>query len=446
MTTPPRFPPIAALMAAGLALSAAAATPPSGSPLSLPDAIANARQASPTGAAARARVEASEEQAHAASLFWAPDLAIDSVWDRTEVPARAFAQKLNRGEFTASDFALDNLNSPGFDANLETTFGLRLPLDLFGVGRSGKAAAEAAARAEGARADASEADVDLETVRAYFGVREADRTAAAAEASLRAAGELERAVTAQKESGSALEADVLRVRTRRRQREVDAARTRAQTELARSRLRVQLGWPAGTPVSLSSEPDAEPPRVPLDEWLERAAAGNPDLAAATAAAEVPAAFERRERAAGRPALQLFGGWQDDRNTLSHGQGGATVELRLHWALWDPARSARNAAAADAARAAREGRRVAADSVRLDVEARWRDLEVARLEAVAAADGRREAAEVYRVSHERWEAGRAALVDLLDAESAAAAADAAEARASIRVALAQAVLERAAGKK
>ncbi|HET9793578.1 MAG TPA: TolC family protein [Thermoanaerobaculia bacterium] len=436
---------LAALASAGLAMPAAG-EPPAGSPLSLSDAIAIARQASPAAAAAHARARSSEDQSRAASLFWAPDLAIDSVWDRTEVPARAFAQKLNRGEFTADDFALDHLNSPGFDANLETTFGLRLPLDLFGAGRSGKAAAQAAARADASRADAVDADVDLETIRAYFGVREADRTATAAAASLDAARELERSVTARKESGSALEADVLRVRTRRRQREVETARARTQVELARSRLRVHLGWGGDAPVVLSSEPDAEPPHVPLEEWLARAAAGNPDLAAATAAAAVPAAMERRERAAGRPALQLFGGWQDDRNSLSHGQGSATVELRFHWAVWDPARSARNAAAADAARAARESRRGAADAVRLDVEARWRDLDVARLEAQAAADGRREAAEVYRVSRERWEAGRAALVDLLDAESAAAAAEADEARASIRVALAQAVLERAAGKK
>ena len=438
----------AALGAAGLAAAiagpAAAGVAP-GSPLTLAGAIATAREASPGAAAARARTRASEEQARAASLFWAPDLAIDSAWTRTDVPARAFAQKLNRGEFTAADFSLDRLNDPGFDAHLETTFGLRLPVDLFGAGRAGKAAAEAAAKAEAARARAAEGDVDLETIRAYFGVDEADRAARAAAASLAAARELERSVAARKEAGASLEADVLRVRTRRREREVELARAEAQGELARSRLRLLLGWPPDAAVSVVSPP-AEPPAIPLETWLAEAAGESPELAAATAAAEVPAAIERRERASGRPALQLWGGWQDDRNAWSHGQGSATVELRLHWSLWDPARGARNAAAADVARAARESRRGAADAVRLEVEARWRDLAIARLETDAAREGRQEAAEVYRVSRERWEAGRAPLVDLLEAESAAAAADAAEARASTRVAVAGAVLERAAGKR
>src|SRR5512141_1470029 len=107
MTTSARIPPAAAAaLAAALGISAGAA----GAPLSLPDAIAAARAASPQVAAARARARSAEEQARAASFFWAPDLSLDSVWDRTEVPARAFAQKLDRGEFTGEDFALERLN------------------------------------------------------------------------------------------------------------------------------------------------------------------------------------------------------------------------------------------------------------------------------------------------------------------------------------------------
>ena len=440
MTSSARIPfAAAAALAAAIGISA-------GAPLSLPDAIAAARAASPQVAAARARARSAEEQARAASLFWAPDLSLDSVWDRTEVPARAFAQKLDRGEFTGEDFALERLNNPGFDANLETSVGLRLPVDVFGAGRSGKRAAEASARAEDARARAAEADAEVETVRSYFGIVEADRGLAAAEKSLDAARELERSVTMRRDAGSALEADVLRVRTRRRQREVDAARARSQSELARSRLRVLLGWPPAAPVEISPAPDAGSSGLPLEQWLARADAASPELAAAGAVSDVSAALAQRERASARPALQLFGGWQDDRNRWENGRGSATVELRLHWALWDPARRAKNAAAADAARAAREGRRGAADAVRLEVEARWRDLQVARLEAAAALDGRREAEEVYRVARERWEAGKAALVDILDAESAAAAAESAQARGAARVAVAEAALKRAAGER
>jgi outer membrane protein TolC len=123
-----------------------------------------------------------------------------------------------------------------------------------------------------------------------------------------------------------------------------------------------------------------------------------------------------------------------------------VEVRLHWALWDPARASRRAAAAAAALEAGAVQRSAADAVRLEVEARWRDLALARLEAEAAFEGRREAEEVYRVGRERWGAGKDSLADLLEAESADAAAEAAEARSAARIAVAVAALKRAAGER
>jgi outer membrane protein TolC len=161
---------------------------------------------------------------------------------------------------------------------------------------------------------------------------------------------------------------------------------------------------------------------------------------------MPAEIERRERASAWPALQAFGGYQDDRQASSGGKGSATVEVRLHWDLWDPARASRRAAAAAAARQAGESQRSTADAVRLDVEARWRDLALARLEAETAFEGRREAEEVYRVGRERWEAGKDALADLLEAESAVATAEAAEARSTAKIAVAVAALKRAVGER
>lgn len=434
---------VPALVLAALAFAGAAIAE---KPLSLADAIAIARKASPDVGAARSRAEAAQAQARAASLFWVPGLSLDSVWDRTELPARAFAQKLNRGAFAAGDFAIGRLNDPGFDANLETTAGLRIPLDLFGTGRAGARAASAGARVELARAEAAEDDAALDVTRIYFGILASDRTAAAAEKSLAAARELEQTVTRRREAGAVLEADVLRVRTRRRQREVELARARSDAALARSRLRVFLGWSADRPLDLSPDPATGPPRGSLPEWTERALAHSPEIAAASAAAKAPAEMERRERASAWPVMNFVGGYQDDRNSFSGGKGSATVELRLHWDVWDPARLPRRAAAAAAVRQGDESRRSAADAVRLEVEARWRDLGVAQLEADAALDGRREAEEVYRVARERWEAGKAALVDLLDAESAAAAAEAAQARGAARVAVAEAALKRAAGER
>ena len=429
------------------AASAPATAQAATSPLSLADAIRMARDASPEVAAARANAEAAAAQARSASLFWVPGLSLDSVWDRTNLPARAFAQKLNRGDFTASDFAVDRLNDPGYDSNLETAAGLRIPLDLFGTGRAGARAAQAGALAQSARARAAEDDTALETTRVYYGIIASDRAVAAAEKSLGAARELEQTISRRRDSGAALEADVLRVRTRRRLREVDLARSRSDAALARSRLRILLAWSVDRPIELSPEPqETSLPETSLAAWTERALVQSPEIAASAAAARMPAEMERRERASSWPALQAFGGYQDDRQASSGGKGSATVEVRLHWDLWDPARTSRRAAAAAAARQAGESQRSAADAVRLDVEARWRDLALARLEAESALEGRREAEEVYRVGRERWGAGKDSLADLLEAESAVAAAEAAEARSTANVAVAVAALKRAAGER
>jgi len=416
-------------------------------PLSLTDAIEIAREASPEVGAARANAEAAVARARAASLFWVPVLSLESVWDRTNLPARAFAQKLNRGDFTASDFAIGRLNDPGYDSNLENAAGLRIPLDLFGSGRAGARAAEAGALAQSARARAAEDDTALEITKIYYGIIAADRAVAASEKSLAAARELEQKISLRRESGAELEAGVLRVRTRRRQREVDIARARSDAALGRSRLRILLRWNADRPIELSADPkDASPTEESLAAWTERALAHSPEIAASAAAARAPAEMERRERSSTWPALQAFAGYQDDRQTSSGGKGSATVEVRLHWDLWDPARTSRRAAVAAAARQASESQRSAADAVRLDVEALWRDLGIARLEAAAAFEGRREAEEVYRVGRERWEAGKDSLADLLEAESADAAAEAAEARSTARIAVAVAALKRAAGER
>jgi len=415
-----------------------------GAGLSLAAAVATARDTSPALSAARHRAAAAAEQARAASRLWIPALTLDSSWDRTDVPARAFAQKLNRGAFTSNDFALGRLNDPGFDANLETTVGLGLAVDVFGSRRAQARSEAARARAQVARARAVEADVALETTRVYLALLSTARAVAAAEKSLRAAFAMEETVSAQRDAGSALDADVLRVRSRRRQREVGLARERSEEALETSRLRLLLGWTPDRAISLSSPAGPEIPALSLEQWTSRALAASPELEAADAAAEGPREDSRRERRASWPAIDAGAAYQDDRSSLSNGRGAATFQVRLHWDVWDAGRRPRLAASNAAADAAAADRRAVEDAVRLAVESSWRDLEVARMEAEAASAGRREADEVYRVVGQRWQAGKAALVDVLDAESAQSSAAADEARIAARVGIAAATLQRAAG--
>jgi outer membrane protein len=413
-------------------------------PLSLSAAITIAQRNNPGLAAARADALAASETARAASRFWFPIVSLDADWDRTDVAARVFAQKLDRGELTQEDLAIAKLNGPTSDPNLETAVGLGIPLDVFGAMRAGARAARAGAEAEGDRAEGARQDLGVSVTQTFYQVFAADRALEAAEKSLEAARSLEEELASRAAAGAALDADVLRARTRQRQREVQQARARAEAALARSRFRALLGWPADHPVALQRPAASAGEPADLETWLDRARKNRPELAMAAAGRTASEEAARRERLDGWPSLSLVASYQDDRAVFSRGNQGGAIELRLHWNLFEAARPARLAAAQAHAAAAADRQAATESASRIEVESRWRALAVERLRAESSRANRTEADEVFRVTRERWRAGKATVTDLLDAESAAASAAAAEAEADASVAVAQAALRRAAG--
>lgn len=423
--------------------AAAAQEPP---PLTLAEAISLAERADPGLAAASEAARAASERARAAGRFWLPSVGLEAAWGRTDVPARVFAQKLNRRELSSEDLALGSLNRPGSDSNLETSLGARLPLDVSGTLRAAASRARAAAEAEGERARGARGDLRLAVTEVFHGVAAADREVEASEKSLEAARGLEREAQARRELGAALASDLLRARSRRRRREVEVARARSDSELLRSRLRSLLGWPSDRPLRLTASPaeDPEEPGDTLEEWTREALSGSPELAVARANALAAREALRVERLSALPSLEAAGSYQDDRAGFSRGAQSGSVALQLRWSLWDPARRFRTASAGAERAAADAAARAAEIATRLAVEARWRELRLARLAADAARADHADAGEVFRVARERWLAGKASMTDALDAESELARASAAEARAEAGVAAARAALERVAG--
>src|SRR6185369_15370436 len=78
-------------------------------PLQLEDALVVAQERNPEYLILSARAEAQDlRRAATARTAW-PRLSFVSDLSSTNVPARVFAEKLNRGAFTAEDFALPRL-------------------------------------------------------------------------------------------------------------------------------------------------------------------------------------------------------------------------------------------------------------------------------------------------------------------------------------------------
>lgn len=433
------------LLALALGLGTAARARGEEHPVTLEEALALADGGNPELQAAAARVVAQAERTEAVQRMRWPRLGLSMSWSRMDLPAGVFANKLNSGEFTMADFDVASLNSPEPVSHLGATLSLEVPIDVFG--KLGTMASAMAALGDAAAAGSREAseEIRLHVVEAYRRTELAARAVSVTERALEVARAREAEMQARVDTGQALTADLLRARARRREREADVAERRGQRRMALAGLARLLGAPADTTYVPSEAP---PPVAALvgeeDQWVSRALASRPVLAAARRKADAAGALATSEKKSLWPDVGAFGQLYDNRIRVSDGSQAWAVGIGLRWAPFDAARSKREAAARAEQRAAELEARAAADQVRLEVQVAYRRATAARERHAAAAGGAEEGREAFRVVQERRKAGVATLTDELETETAALGAALQEIGAAAEVAIADAALRRAAG--
>jgi outer membrane protein TolC len=413
--------------------------------LTLAQALETASRQNPEIVAARERASAQAARAESVGRGRWPRLSVTSGWTRTDNPAMVFANKLNAGEFTQQDFAIERLNSPDAISHLQTTLSLDAPIDVFGKIGAQAGAQSASGRAAEAGLREAGATLRLRVVEAYRRAEVARRAVAVTERALAGARSRESDMEARVAEGATLRADLLRARARRREREADLADRRGAARIAAA----TLGRLLGAPPETSFVPvDAAPTPAPLagDEsaWIARALTSRPSLESARQRVEGAGLGERAEQRTILPDIGVFAQFLDDRNTLSHGGQSGVVGAVVRWNAFDPARGKRVAVASAELRATREDLRAAQDAVRLEVAAAFWQAETARERHAAAAGGAEEGREALRVIQERRQAGVATLTDELETESASLDAELTEIQAAAEAAIADAALARAAG--
>lgn len=414
-------------------------------PLTLSQALEMAQQQNPDLLAARERAAGQAERAETASRTLWPRVGLSSGWSWSNTPANVFMGKLNAGEFTAQDFEIQRLNDPDGLSHLTTTLSVEVPLDLFGrVGSTGSGY-RALSRALTTAVDEGAQELRLRVIQAYRQASLAQRALQVTERALAGARAREADIEARVSEGAALQADLLRARARRRQREAELAERRGDASVALSALGRALGTPAGTTHVPSEGPQAPGP-VEGDEtaWVARALQARPALKAAAAKVEGTRLLLKAEERGAWPELMAFGQVQDDRNSLDGGKQSGAVGAFLRLSLFDGGRSKRTAGATADVRAAEQEARSAADQIRLEVEMAWRRAQASRERVSAAQGGAEEGREALRVVQERRQAGLATLTDELETEAAALGAELEELRAATEAELAVAALRRAAG--
>jgi len=414
--------------------------------ITLADALAMAERQSPDLAAARAQAQAADQRAEAARRAGWPRLDLSVGGSYTDIPSAAFAHKLDSGEFKAGDFELSRLNDPAGIFHLGTTLAVEAPLDAFGKVQAGARQASAGAKSAGAQVDEGILDLRLQVAMAYHQAALARGALAATERALAGSRARESDVEARVEGGAALQAELLRARARRREREADLAERRGDLRTASAALARALGAAPGTVYEPAEDPSAPASMTgDLDSWTARALKDRPLLAAMAARTEAARWGLRGTERSRLPDLALWGQVQDNRvGGIGGGKraGGAGVSLR--WSAFDPARDSRRAAGEAEVQAAEARARAATDQIRLEVATAWDRAVAARERHAAAAGGSEEGREALRVVRERRLAGIATLTDELETEAASLAAELQELRAAADAAIADATLERAAG--
>jgi outer membrane protein TolC len=429
----------------GAALSEAPSARAEDVPVTLAEALALAGQANPELQAASARVDAQAARTESVRRMRRPRLGLSMGWSRMDLPAGVFANKLNAGQFTMADFDVAKINDPGALNHLGTNLSLEVPIDVFGkVGNMATAMAAYGDAASAGTRDAAQ-EIRMRVTEAYRQAEMAGRAVEVTERVLGVAKAREAEIEARVQTGSALQADLLRARARRREREADLAERRGQQRMAQAGLARLLGAPAG----VSYVPTEGPPAVaPLEgeeaAWIERAVRQRPVLEAARRRADAATSFVKNEKNGLLPDVGVFGQLWDDRVDVDKGNQSWAVGVGIRWAPFDPSRSKREAAAVAEQRAAALDEKAASDQVRLEVALAYRRAVSARERHAAAAGGSEEGREALRVVQERRRAGMATLTDELETETAALGAALQEIGAAAEVAIADAALKRAAG--
>lgn len=421
------------LLLAGLLASPAALAAPE---LTVTDAIRSAWNHEARLQASSAQATSATRGAEAVDWSLGPTVVLGATGTVTSQPSHRFALLLDQGQVTASDFDPARLNTPTALGSFGLSAVVELPLIAPALWAASRRA-HAGADAEQASREVMQAQVALETLRAYFSVRAAEEALAYADDAVRAARETETFVHARVAQDLLLASEGSRSTAYRAQAEAERAATMRQLAQARSGFMLLVGQDAapGTLVTPLVPPDVQAAEASIEE--------RPEAKAARAAVAVQVAAADEAHGLLWPTLALQGGVATERAGFNEGNVWGMGFLVLQWR--GSVASFKAADAADAARAAAEARRVAQDRMlnaeleqaRASVTAAGTALEAART-AVTASE------ETRTLRQARHRQGLIPLTELLDAETGLTSARALLLRSALQARLARAELEHASG--
>jgi outer membrane protein TolC len=396
---------------------------------------------------ARAGAAEATERVGEARAGWLPRLSFTETWQRSDQPVFVFSSLLASRQFTAAHFAIDALNHPDSTGFFRSSIGAEQL--IFDGGRQRSAIESARLRSDISTLAVDEASASLVTAatETYGRILIAEAGARAARAAVQSAQEDLARAERRRDAGMATDADVLALEAQvatLRQREIDS---QADAAIAKAELNRLTGSPIDRSYQVA-EPlaSADTSAMPVSAALAEADANRPELRRAAAAIKLADAERKSVRTsvipqvAAQAAFDLSG---TDFNTRAQSWivGG---ELRWNFSLGGADLARSRAASHVQTRAAAD-----ADDVRarfqIVVVTAVRRLEAARARQAVGRAAVDQARERQRIIRDRFDAGVAGVIDVLQASSALTEAEAQRVAAVVDTINSDAQLRRAIGR-
>jgi outer membrane protein TolC len=423
-------------------------TPASPRRISLDDAITIALRDNRTLKAVGFGSDAADDQIGVARGAMIPRLDAGENLSYTNNPVQVFSDLLLQQDFSQRDFALYQLNHPGFLSNFQSQ--VRLSFPLFAGGRliAAYRAAGFAADTERWQAIQTRQGVEFAVIRAYYTAVLAEQRVGVVDRALGAARSHLKRTQDLFGQGMVVNSDVLRTNVLVGTLEQERIQADSQLNIGWASLAHELGDEDQRFAPLVRPADLEAPAAPLgplDVLVARAVAGRPEIKVADSRVMQAQQAVTIARADYLPTVEIAGVYENDSERLVRaGNNGAllmTGRINLFNGL--ATQSKVGAARAEMARA-----RVLADdlrrSVALEVETAYRTVTAARQGLEVARRDVAYAESALKILEDRYGSGLATNVAVLDAQTTREETDMRLVAAQINVAVDRAALDLATG--
>ena len=365
------------------------------------------------------KLKASEAGIGEARSAFLPKADVSETFVRSDNPVTVFGSKLNQGNFQASDFAIDKLNSPSPINDFNFRVQVIQPLfnggkEILGYRRAKLALESAKMKHERARMETA-----YETVQAYWGVALAGeyiKTAKQAEKSTERHLKLAQDLYGQ---GMLLRSEVLLAKVHLADVEEMLIKAENREALAKAALNMILGRPQDTPVAIADRLEYSPFPGSLESLQAEALKDRPDLKGMKFNVENMGDGVKLAQTDYLPNVNLIGQYdRDSEDAFGHGGDSYTIMGRLTWNVFD------GFLTTNKVREARADRNAASymydqmkEGALFEVRKAYNDLLEAKkrmdVESAAVSEGR----ESLRIITKRFGAGMAKSLDVIDADTA-----------------------------